>query len=67
MELPAEMQLCQEMRLSDFCSVGTLGHLCIGRLLVVSYTAGKKSMEKPTTSILGAVFSCTITKVLTLK
>lgn len=45
-ELPAETQQCQEMRLSDFCSVGSLGHLCSGTLLLVSYTAGKKKHGK---------------------
>lgn len=39
MKLPAEMQL------SDLHFLGALGHLCTGRLLLVSYTAGEKAYK----------------------
>ena len=55
------------MKPSGCCSVGTLGQLCAEGGLLLSYTAEKESMEKPTISVLGAEFSSAITKVLTLK
>lgn len=64
-ELPGGTQLCQETKPSGCCSVGTLGQSCAEGLLLLSYTAGKESMEKPTISIRGAEFSSAITKVLT--